>query len=316
MDKKMCAVVLAAVMLVMLCACACLVCYFCRRERRFAGRIQRMLDDAVAGKFQERNLDESRLSVIENTMWRYLCSHEVAVRRLAAQQEQMQAQISDISHQAVIPISNIILYAQLLEEWAEGQELEEKQDIKEQLSTIREQAGVLDFLVASLTKLSRLETGIIHVNSRRQPLQPVLEGIRKQFQAVAEQKEIQLTVPDTEEEASFDRKWTVEAVANIVDNAMKYTPYGGRVTVRVLPYASFVRVDVEDNGIGIPEEEQANVFSRFYRSEMVSDKPGVGIGLYLAREVMEAQNGYIKLSSKPGEGSVFSLFFLKEISQK
>ena len=81
-------------------------------------------------------------------------------------------------------------------------------------------------------------------------------------------------------------------------------------------YSSFVRMDVTDNGIGIAETEQASVFNRFYRSEMVSEEPGVGIGLYLAREVMKAQDGYIKVSSRIGEGSQFSLFFLKEeISQ-
>lgn len=123
-------------------------------------------------------------------------------------------------------------------------------------------------------------------------------------------------MPDTDENAAFDKKWTMEAAANIIDNAMKYTPYGGSVTIRVFSYASLVRVDVADNGIGIPEAEQANVFLRFYRSKMVSDRPGVGIGLYLAREIMKAQNGYIKLSSKAGEGSTFSMFFLKEeISQ-
>ena len=169
----------------------------------------------------------------------------------------------------------------------------------------------------SLVKLSRLETGIIRVHARRQPLQTVLEAVRNQFQAIAARKEIRFEAADTDEQAAFDRKWTIEAVANIVDNAIKYTPRGGRVTVRVQSYPSLVRMDISDNGPGIPEEEQANVFLRFYRSETVSDSPGVGIGLYLAREVMRAQNGYIKLSSKMDEGSTFSLFFMKEeMSQK
>lgn len=317
MDEKMWIIVLAALAIFMFCICVCMIIYFMKREKRFAGRIQSMLDDAISGKFQEEHLDESRISVIENNMWRYLCGHEVAVRTLAKEQGQMQTQISDISHQAVIPISNIILYSQLLEEWAEAQNLEEKQDIKDELTAIREQAETLDFLIESLVKLSRLETGIIHVNIRRQPLQSVLDAVKNQFQVIAAQKEIQFEVPDTDETAAFDMKWTIEAVANIADNAMKYTPYGGSVALRVLSYSSLARLDVADTGIGIPEAEQANVFSRFYRSKMVSDRPGVGIGLYLAREVMKAQNGYIKLSSKVGEGSTFSMFFMKEeISQK
>lgn len=312
MDKKIWIIVLAALVIFIFCICVCMIIYFMKREKRSAGRIQSMLDDAVSGKFREEHLDESRMSVIENNMWRYLCDHEVAVRTLAKQQEQMQTQISDISHQAVIPISNIILYSQLLEEWTEARNPEEKQDIKDELTAIREQAETLDFLIESLVKLSRLETGIIQVNIRRQPLRLVLDAVKKQFQAIAAQKEIQFEVPDTEETAAFDIKWTIEAIANIVDNAMKYTPYGGSVVIRVLSYTSLIRIDIADNGIGIPEAEQANVFLRFYRSEMVSDRPGVGIGLYLAREVMKAQDGYIKLSSKVGEGSTFSLFFMKE----
>lgn len=317
MNKEMWIIVLAAVAVLMFCICVCTVICFRKREKRFAGRIQSMLDDAISGKFREEHLEGSRISVIENNMWRYLCDHEMAVANLAKEQEQMQAQISDISHQAVIPIANIVLYSQLLEEWTEAQNLEEKQEIKDELAAIREQAGTLDFLIESLVKLSRLETGIIHVNIKRQPLQPVLDAVKNQFQVIAANKEIQFEVADTDETAAFDLKWTIEAVANIVDNAIKYTPYGGNVTIRVVSYSSLVGMDIGDTGIGIPETEQANVFSRFYRSEMVSDRPGVGLGLYLAREVMKAQNGYIRLSSKVGGGSTFSMVFMKEeISQK
>ncbi len=312
MDNKVWFIALAALAVFMFCICVLMIIYFMKREKRFAGRIQSMLDGAISGKFQEEHLDESRISVIENNMWRYLCDHEVAVRTLAKEQEQMQEQISDVSHQAVIPISNIVLYSQLLEEWIEGKDLAEKQEIRDEIAAIREQAETLDFLIEALVKLSRLETGIINVNVKRQPLQPVLDAVKNQFQVIAVQKEIQFEVPDTVETAAFDIKWTIEAVANIIDNAVKYTPYGGSVMIRVLSYSSLVRIDVVDTGIGISEAEQANVFSRFYRSKTVSDRPGVGIGLYLAREVMKAQNGYIKLSSKEGEGSIFSLFFMKE----
>ncbi len=315
MEKNMWIIGLAVLPMLML--CVCVILYFMKREKRFAGRIQSMLDDAISGKFQEKHLDESKISVIENSMWRFLCDHEAAVSNLAKEQEKMQTQISDISHQAVIPISNILLYSQLLEEWVQMQNVEEKQEIKDELAAIREQAETLDFLIEALGKLSRLETGIIQVNIKKQPLQSVLDAVKNQFQAIAAHKEIQFEVSDTEETAAFDRKWTMEAIANIVDNAMKYTPYGGKVTIQVQSYVSFVRVDVADTGIGIPEAEWANVFLRFYRSKMVSDRPGVGIGLYLAREVMRAQNGYIKLSSKVGEGSTFSIFLIKEeISQK
>ena len=109
---------------------------------------------------------------------------------------------------------------------------------------------------------------------------------------------------------------TLEAIANIVDNAIKYTPEGGKVTIHTEALSSLVRIDIADTGIGIREEEQGAVFSRFYRSKETSDSQGVGIGLYIAREVMRAQNGYIRLRSEHGSGSIFSLYLLKdEMSQ-
>ena len=283
MNENVVITVLAAVILFLICGLVGVIIYCTRREKKFAGSMEDMLEDAVSGRFQEQHLDESRMSVIENTMWRYLCDHERKVSRMTKEREQMQEQISDISHQAVIPISNIMLYSQLLEEWTEAQNPEDRQNIRDALTAIGEQAETLDFLIESLVKLSRLETGIIRVNVRKQPLQAVLDAIRNQFQAIAARKEIRLEVTDTGEMAAFDLKWTIEAVANIVDNAIKYTPRGGNVAVRVQSYPSLVRMDIADIGPGIPEAEQAEVFLRFYRSETVSDSPGVGIGLYLAR---------------------------------
>lgn len=108
--------------------------------------------------------------------------------------------------------------------------------------------------------------------------------------------------------AVYDLKWTMEAVGNIIDNAFKYTPAGGNVTVSVQQYSFFVRIDISDTGIGIAEEEIPKVFTRFYRSFDVADMPGVGIGLYLARYIVEAQKGYIKVFSEKGRGSTFSVF--------
>lgn len=274
-----------------------------------------MLDHAIAGKALDVQLDESKTATIENDMWRYICDKEVFEQNVRREKMQIQSKISDISHQAVIPISNIILYSQLAEEEIRTKD-REKSCVLEEMAAIQEQAEKLDFLIETLVKLSRTETGMIHVNKKYQLLQPILDTIRIQFQEKAEKKGVQLLIENTGESAVFDLKWTIEAVANVVDNGIKYTKSGGTVKIHVESYSSLVRMDVTDDGIGISEMEQASIFHRFYRSEMVSEEPGVGIGLYLAREVMKTQDGYIKVSSKIGEGSRFSLFFLKnEISQ-
>ena len=93
-----------------------------------------------------------------------------------------------------------------------------------------------------------------------------------------------------------------------MDNAIKYTPDGGNVRVKAEEYSFFVRIDITDNGIGIEKEEIPKIFGRFYRSLSVADQPGVGIGLFLAREIIQAQKGYIKVASETGKGSTFSVF--------
>lgn len=302
---------------IMTCVCIGIMIYFLRREQKLTGRIQKMLDDAIEGKFQDENLNESKISAIENSMWRYLCDRQVSYQNLSGEKEQIQALISDISHQTVTPIANIVLYSQLLEEWLASGKDDDKLETAEEIAAIREQAEKLDFLVESLVRLSRMETGLIRVNVQKQKIAPVIRAVMQQFVPKAALKGIQLTAQDTDETAVFDQRWTIEALANIVDNAVKYTPEGGVVSIRAEAYPFFTRIDVEDNGIGISEEEQAGIFTRFYRSEAVSEKQGLGLGLYLAREVMKAQHGYIKLTSNVGEGSVFSLFLLnEEMSQK
>ena len=142
-------------------------------------------------------------------------------------------------------------------------------------------------------------------------------ALEQQYGLKAKEKNIRLTVASSSETAVFDRKWTIEAASNVVDNAIKYTPAGGNISVCVTPYQMFLRLDVTDNGIGIHESEHGKIFTRFYRCGTVQDEMGTGIGLYITREVMKAQDGYVKVSSKEGTGSTFSLFFLKhQLSQK
>jgi len=136
----------------------------------------------------------------------------------------------------------------------------------------------------------------------------MLEEAAAQFAPRAAEKGVTLALRPTDAAAVFDAKWTGEAVCCLLDNAVKYTPAGGSVTVEAVAYELFSRVDVTDTGPGIPEVEQAKVFQRFYRSAAVSQEPGVGIGLYLARQIAEGQGGYLKVFSKPGKGAKFSLY--------
>lgn len=294
-------IAVGALLLVVLC-CGMLLLWSRYRQRRLLLRLQQMLDEAIAGTFTEHSFDETMLSALESRMADYLSASATTAMQLQKEKDTIKELISDISHQTKTPIANILLYGQLLQE--QPLPAESRQCV----AALQGQADKLNFLIASLVKLSRLETGILTVQPSLQSLQPLLQEITQQYTAKAEAKGICLTVQDTDEQAVFDLKWTTEALGNVVDNAIKYTQPGGTVRITVTMYELFCRIDVADTGIGIAEEEQARIFSRFYRSPQVAQQDGVGIGLHLARQILSDQGGYIKVSSAPGKGSVFSLF--------
>lgn len=272
------------------------------RQRRLLDRLGALLDEAINGDFCQQTFDESMMSALESKLARYLAHSETSAKHVQAEKDKIKALISDISHQTKTPIANILLYGQLLQE----QDLPEES--KGCVQALQGQAEKLNFLIASLVKLSRLETGILTLHPVEQPIEPVLREIEQQYGPKAEARQISLMVERTTETAVFDAKWTEEALGNLVDNAVKYTEPGGTVQIKVSAYELFCRIDVIDNGRGIAEEEQAKVFTRFYRSPSVADQEGVGLGLYLTRQILASQGGYIKVASTLGQGSVFSVF--------
>lgn len=268
-------------------------------------RIDRMITDAIDGKFAETEFSEKRLSRLESKMYRYLKKEETANRQMAAERDGVKSLISDISHQTKTPVANLLLYSQLLSEM-EGMPAE----AAELLEQMERQTEKLNFLIQSLVKASRLENGIITIMPKRQDVGKLLRTVGKSFEKRTNGRKLLVLEPESSM-ACFDWKWTVEALSNLVDNALKYTPEGGQVTLSSKNYEMFVRIDVEDTGIGIAEEELGKIFTRFYRSPNVREEKGVGIGLYLAREIVSRENGYLKVTSEPGKGSVFSMFLFK-----
>ncbi|MDE6518083.1 MAG: HAMP domain-containing histidine kinase, partial [Acetatifactor sp.] len=183
------------------------------------------------------------------------------------------------------------------------------QERREFLLGIRSQTDKLDFLFQALVKTSRLETGAVRLEKKNSPLYDTLAQAVSGIVYAAEKKSISVSVNCPEALYLFhDGKWTAEALFNLLDNAVKYTPAGGRISVSVERWEMYVKLDITDTGKGIPENLQASIFRRFYREEEVHDQPGVGIGLYLAREIIIRQGGYIKVTSEVGKGSTFSVF--------
>lgn len=272
------------------------------REIWLYRRLDRLLEAAIRGDFTEDSFDESRLSQLESKLYRFLCASSLSRKQIAADRARIAGLVSDISHQTKTPIANILLYTQLLQE----QELNaESRALAEQIGG---QTEKLRFLVQSLVKTSRLENGLMAVHPEKHELSALCGQLRADLAAASEKKGIAVAwhVPEGLT-CRYDPKWTREAVYNLLDNAVKYTPAGGRVTVSATAYELFCRLDIADTGIGIAEEEQAKIFERFYRSPAAAQEEGVGLGLYLARSIISAEDGYIKVKSG-GEGTVFSVF--------
>ena len=277
---------------------------------REAKKVEEMLDAALQGNFRESDYDESELSRVETKWKRFLSTSALSKEQLEREKENVKSLVSDISHQTKTPVANIRLYTELLKERLCGEENtpERQQEIR-MAEEISRQAEKLEFLIQSLTKMSRLESNILAVQPEEQGLKKLLEESIGDVTPKAEKKQIQIINNCVDNITAFyDFKWTKEAVCNVLDNAVKYSPRGGKVILSVTEYELYAAVSVRDEGIGIPEEDTARIFGRFYRAESVQQEDGVGIGLYLTREILRKQNGYIKVKSDPGKGSEFFLY--------
>ena len=278
------------------------VFWYRRRTRRIMENLNRMLDIAMQGDFSEEHFDESMLSAVETKLAHYLAASSTSARNVQAEKDKIKTLIADISHQTKTPIANILLYTQLLRE----QPLPEESYLC--VNSLESQSKKLQSLIDALVKTSRLESGIIALRQTAGNLASVIQSAISQLAPNAEAKGISIITESTNADAVFDPKWTEEAIFNLMDNAVKYTPTGGEIRVSVTSYELFSAVHISDTGPGIPEEEQAKVFQRFYRGMDHQNEEGVGIGLYLVRQIAEGQGGYVKVSSEKGLGSTFSLY--------
>lgn len=273
-----------------------------RKTKSTIEKLDEMLDVAINSNFTESTFDESTLSRLENKLSRYLSECTVSSRNLNMEKNKIKTLISDISHQTKTPIANILLYAQLLEE----HELDE--ECRACVKALSAQTEKLNFLISALVKTSRLETGIISILPKQESIQQLLIEVIEQIRLKAKAKNITLLLQSTTGTAYFDLKWTTEAIYNIIENAVKYTQQYGQIKISSVTYELFYRIDITDDGIGIRENEHSKIFLRFYRSQSVNEQEGVGIGLFLAREILVEQGGYIRVQSELGKGSTFSVF--------
>jgi signal transduction histidine kinase len=293
------------ILLVFICA-ALFVAFLRRKLVLFSDRLCETIDNMLDGTsappqvYEEENL----FYKINHRLVRLYEVMRENRESAAKERADLQELISDISHQVKTPIANLqMVNATLLEQPMP----EEKR--QEFLQASRGQLEKLDFLMQAMIKTSRLETGVISLDRKVQPIYDTLAAALGGILLNAEKKTIQVSVDcPLDILLAHDKKWTSEALFNILDNAVKYTPTGGTIRVSVQSWELYVKIDITDSGKGIAESRQGMIFKRFYREEEVHDVEGIGIGLYLAREIITMQSGYIRVTSTVGSGSTFSVF--------
>lgn len=227
-------------------------------------------------------------------------------QRLEDEKNQIETLISDIAHQVKTPIAGARTFVELL-----GDPQISCSEHKEYLEIIQLSLNKLTFLADSMIKMSRLEIGIIQLKPEYIVIDDLVLNALRTVYHKAKEKEIFIAYDKKcSVQVYADFNWTSEAVTNVLDNAVKYTPHHGSIRVEVTEYPSYVCLVISDNGPEIPEEERAEIFQRFYRGKNASAAEGVGVGLYLTRTILSRQNGYVKVGSVDG-WTIFSLFLKK-----
>ncbi|WP_313344659.1 HAMP domain-containing sensor histidine kinase [Sedimentibacter sp.] len=238
-----------------------------------------------------------------NTLATALNAHAVKEQKV---KEFLKGTISDISHQLKTPLAALTIYNGLLQD-----ETEDIAAMKEFAVKSEKEIERIEILVQNLLKITKLDAGAIVIKKAPENIANMINNIYQhfEFRANEEQKIITLSGPDNIE-LFCDKDWITEAISNIVKNALDHTNAGSQITVEWKKLLAVTHITIKDNGSGIHPEDLHHIFKRFYRSRFSKDTQGIGLGLPLAKTIVEAHDGNITVDSALGKGSIFVLSFL------
>ena len=218
----------------------------------------------------------------------------------------MKDTISDISHQLKTPLAALNIYNGLMQ-----QEVNDSPELKEFTSLSEQELDRIENLVQNLLKITKLDAGTITLEKQPQNVADMMGYIERHFAYQAQQQEKTLILSGNEEVTLVcDQTWLIEAISNIVKNAFDHTKAGATIRLTWRAFASMVQITVSDNGSGIHPEDLPHIFKRFYRSRFSKDTQGIGLGLPLAKAIIEDHNGTIEVNSTLGAGTTFTINFL------
>ena len=279
--------------------------YFRRRYFQLYQRVQLLQQKMLAGEDISQAADrEGAEDVIRDGFVRIQKRYGREAEEAGKDREALKGLIQDLSHQLRTPLANIRLYQELLGK----PELEPEQRARAR-RRLEEETDKLEWLLEALFKMVDLERGRGNLeilpagigHTVRRAAETVRERARARGIKIRFEGAFDLCL-------NHDPRWTQEVFFNLLENAVKYSPEGSTVTISCEAFETYGAVHIRDEGPGIPGEEIPRIFRKFYRGADTGQQEGWGIGLYLARLILEQEKGYVKVDSRPGEGSTFSVF--------
>ena len=244
------------------------------------------IDSALDGNLEITEFDEKELSKIKSKLIKFLYASQVKEAKINTEKNKTKDLIADISHQTKTPITNLSLYISLLEDDPKDEYIE----------IIKYELNKLNFLIQNLVKSSRLESDIIGLQKNQANLKDLVNDVLKEFKVKLDEKEIRIDLKDEDFLFALDERWLKEAIHNLVDNAIKYSPKGSTINISI--YKSYLNynLDIENECKDLSEETLPKIFERFYRGKNSVSKDGLGLGLFIAGEIIEKHGGNIRAS--------------------
>lgn len=280
--------------------------YFLHNMISFKNKLNHVINLMIKDEFKPADLIYNETFYSQTTRHLYQLYHVLQTTKKEVKSEKIELQelITDISHQIKTPMTTL-----KLAEAAMIQVINRPDELLDLIHTNSTHLNKLYFLLSSLITASRLETGTITLSPRLVNVGDTILIALENIIMAAAAKEISMSFEYTDTYYAYhDSKWTAEAIYNILDNAIKYSKAGDTVYVELSEIDIYVIISVSDTGIGISESEIPKIFQRFFRSETVKEVPGVGIGLYLSRDIITRQHGFINVSSTVDQGSTFTIY--------
>ncbi len=267
------------------------------------------IDKALDGNLENSDFDEMELSKIKSKLIKFLYASQVKEAKINTEKNKTKDLIADISHQTKTPITNLSLYISLLEN-----------DPKDEyIGIIKYELDKLKFLVQALVKSSRLESDIIVLQKNQANLADLVNNVLGEFKTILDEKNITIVLKEEDCVFNLDERWLKEAIHNLVDNAIKYSPEHSTINISV--YKSYLNynLDIENEYKDLSEETLPKIFERFYRGKNSASKDGFGLGLFIAREIIEKHGGNIKASLRENkikfsiDFPLWEVFFLTKL---